>query len=267
MAGARSRSDGREAGHLGVGRVDQEQVDALVAEAGEAAQVGDPLVERELVHLEVARVQDQAGAGADRDGEAVGDRVVDGEELEVERARASSSSPSATSRARGVIRCSLSFALISARVSREPMSGMSARSCRRYGHAADVVLVAVGQHDADDASSRSRIEVKSGRITSMPGWCSSGKSTPQSTMSSLPCVLEHGHVAADLAEPAQADDAEAVRGQGAGLLELGMGVAHGGVRSLGGAAASARRRVGVLRARDFKSLLCRRGQPWRALEP
>ena len=30
-----------EPGHLGVGRVDQEQVDALVAEPGEAAQVGD----------------------------------------------------------------------------------------------------------------------------------------------------------------------------------------------------------------------------------
>ena len=53
-------------------------------------------------------------------------------------------------------------------------------------HPADVVLVAVGEHDGVDASRRSRIQVKSGRITSTPGWCSSGKSTPQSTTSSRP---------------------------------------------------------------------------------
>src|SRR3954463_1547881 len=39
---------------------------------------------------------------------------------------------------------------------------------------------------ATTSSIRSRIEVKSGRMTSMPGWCSSGNSTPQSTTSSLP---------------------------------------------------------------------------------
>ena len=75
-------------GHLGVGRVRQQQVDALAAEPGEAAEVGDPAVERELVHLEVAGVQDGAGRGADGDGERVRDRVVDGEELAVERPEA-----------------------------------------------------------------------------------------------------------------------------------------------------------------------------------
>ena len=67
--GAEDRLDGRgevalgggEAGHLGVGGVGEEQVDALLAEPGEAAQVGDPAVERELVHLEVAGVQHEAG--------------------------------------------------------------------------------------------------------------------------------------------------------------------------------------------------------------
>ena len=75
-------------GHLGVGGVGEEQVDALLAEPGERAQVGDPAVERELVHLEVAGVQHQAGAGADRDRERVGDGVVDRDELEVERPEA-----------------------------------------------------------------------------------------------------------------------------------------------------------------------------------
>src|SRR3954468_11879302 len=39
---------------------------------------------------------------------------------------------------------------------------------------------------ASTLSRRSRIQVKSGRITSTPGWCSSGNSTPQSTTSSRP---------------------------------------------------------------------------------
>ena len=81
--GAISFSDGREARHLGVGGVGEEQVDALLAQPRERAQVGDPAVERELVHLEVAGVQDQSRAGADRDRQGVGDRVVDGHELEV----------------------------------------------------------------------------------------------------------------------------------------------------------------------------------------
>ena len=48
---------GRETRRLGVRRVDQHEVDALLAGPREAAQVGEALVERQLVHLEVARVQ------------------------------------------------------------------------------------------------------------------------------------------------------------------------------------------------------------------
>ena len=56
---------GDEAGNLGVGRVRQQQIDALAPEPGEAAEVGDAPVERELVHLEVAGVQDGARRRAD----------------------------------------------------------------------------------------------------------------------------------------------------------------------------------------------------------
>ena len=56
------------------------------AEPGEGAQVGDPAVQRQLVHLEVAGVQDRAGGRADGHGERVGDGVVDRDELEVELA-------------------------------------------------------------------------------------------------------------------------------------------------------------------------------------
>ena len=117
---------GREAGHLGVGRVDEEQVDALFAEPGERAQVGEPAVERQLVHLEVAGVQHEAGRRADRDGERVGDRVVDRDELEVERAERRSCRPRSTvERVRLDAGAPCSFASTSARVSLEPISGMS----------------------------------------------------------------------------------------------------------------------------------------------
>ena len=77
-------------------------------------------------------------------------------------------------------------------------------------------------------SRRSRIQVKSGRITSTPGWCSSGKSTPQSTMSSRPGVLEDGHVAPDLAESTQWDDSAARSGGGWGSAPVASAMASGG---------------------------------------
>ena len=76
---------GDEAGHLGVGRVRQQQVDAGQPQPGEGAEVGQDAVQRQLVHLEVAGVHERAGRGVHGDGERVGDRVVDRDELAVER--------------------------------------------------------------------------------------------------------------------------------------------------------------------------------------
>ena len=74
----------REAGDLRVGGVHLEEVDALLAEAGKGAQVGDAAVERQLVHLEVAGVEDRARGRAHEDRKRIWDRVVDRDELEVE---------------------------------------------------------------------------------------------------------------------------------------------------------------------------------------
>src|SRR5699024_3047172 len=53
-------------------------------------------------------------------------------------------------------------------------------------HAPDVVLVAVGEDDALDVveAVADRGEVRQDHVDA--GWCSSGKSTPQSTIMSLP---------------------------------------------------------------------------------
>ena len=73
-----------EAGHFGIGRVGEEQVDSFFTQPSEGTQVGHPTVKRELIHLEVAGVQDHPGAGADGDGQCVWDRVVDCDELKIE---------------------------------------------------------------------------------------------------------------------------------------------------------------------------------------
>ena len=137
-----------EAGHVGVGRIGEEQIDALFAEPSEGAQVGDAIVERELVHLEVAGVEDETGAGPDGDRERIRDRVVHRDELEAERADL------------------LVLALPHRqRVRRDPVLfelRLDERQCQlrpdqrdvaaqleQIGNGADVVLVTVGEHHAD----------------------------------------------------------------------------------------------------------------------
>ena len=93
LAAGEHRVDGRrdvalgggEPGHLGVGGVGQEEVDTGLAEARERPKVGDPSVERQLVHLEVAGVEHDAGGRLDGHREGVRDRVVHGHELAGER--------------------------------------------------------------------------------------------------------------------------------------------------------------------------------------
>ena len=75
-----------EAGLLGVGRVRQQEADALGAgQRADAGQVGAPAVHRLQVELEVARVQDHALGRVEGDGEGLGHRVGDRDELDVAR--------------------------------------------------------------------------------------------------------------------------------------------------------------------------------------
>ena len=136
----------REARDVGVRGVDEEQVDALFAEPREGAEVGEPAVERQLVHLEVAGGQHRARGRADGDGERVGDGVVDRDELEVERAELLAL-PFLDREAVG-----LDPVLLELRLGqRERQSRADDRDVllelEQIRHRADVVLVAVGQHD------------------------------------------------------------------------------------------------------------------------
>jgi hypothetical protein len=75
-----------EAGHQSVRGVHHEQVDTFLAHASEGAQVGEATIQWQLVHFEVTRDKDLTRFRAHKDRERVGDRVGDGDELQVEGA-------------------------------------------------------------------------------------------------------------------------------------------------------------------------------------
>ena len=203
MTGPISTSDGGEAGHLGVGRVDHEEVDALLAEPGERAQVGDPAVERQLVHLEVAGVQHQPGAGADRDRQRVGDRVVDRDELEVEGAERD---PVALGD--DVLRGLLEPVLLQLRAEQRQRQlradeGDVLPLAEEVRRRADVVLVAVGEDERLDVVEPvpDRLEVGEDQVDARVVLLGEEHAAVDDEQAAV--VLEDRHVAADLAEAAE----------------------------------------------------------------
>ena len=197
---------GGEAGDLGVGRVGEEEVDPLLPQPGERAQVGDPAVERQLVHLEVAGVQHQPGAGADRDGERVGDRVVDRDELELERAEVEP-----VARLHLVVDGLLEPVLAELGVEQgQGQLGADERDvaalAEEVRRGADVVLVAVGEDQRLDLVEAvpDRVEVGEDQVDA--GVVLLGEEDAAVDDQQPTVVLEDGHVATDLAEPAERVD-------------------------------------------------------------
>ena len=203
-----------ETGHLGIGRVGHEQVDTLGADAGEAPEVGDAAVEGQLVHLEVAGVQHRPADGADEDGQGVGDGVVDGEELQVEVADAG---PVAL---RDHLECGVADAVF-AQLALEEGKGQRraphrdvAASPQEMGNGADVVLVAVGEDDADDVVHAVGQMVEAGQDQVDPRMVVLGEEHATVDQQDLAVDLEAGHVAADVTQPAERDDPQGPGSEG-----------------------------------------------------
>ncbi len=218
---------GREAGRLGVGRVGEEEVDTLLAEAREGPQVGDPAVERQLVHLEVAGVEHQARRRPDRDRERVGDGVVDRDELELERPERH--------------RVALAHLVVDglaqpvlAQLAVEQGQGQLGAHQRdvlpfaqQVRRGADVVLVAVGEHQGLDVAEPVSNGREVGEDQVDAGVVVLGEQDPAVDDEQPAGVLEDGHVAPDLAEPAERDDPERSLRQLGRYGQLGMRVAQG----------------------------------------
>ena len=224
--GAISCSEVVKPGHLGVGRVDHEEVDALLAEPREGAEVGDPAVERQLVHLEVAGVEHQAGAGADRDRQRVGDRVVDRDELEVEGAEAE---PVALA---DLVVDGLPQPVL-AQLAVEQRQGQLradqrdvAALAQQERRGADVVLVPVGEDQRLDVVEpiTDRVEVGEDQVDARVVLLGEEHAAVDDQQPAV--VLEDGHVAADLAEATEGDDPQSSLGELGGRGQFGVGVGH-----------------------------------------
>ncbi|MPM60694.1 hypothetical protein SDC9_107546 [bioreactor metagenome] len=205
-----------EAGHIGVGGVGHQQVDPplITGQPREPAQVSDPLVERQLIHLEVAGMQHHAGAGLDRDGQRIRDRMVDREELQLERA--------------GDHRVTLDHLVIHGGIAQPVFAQLAVHerqgqlaavkrdvlaAAQQVGHRADVILVAVGEHEADDVVQPIVEVIQPGQDQIDAGLVVLGEQDPTVHHQQFAVDLEDGHVSADVAEPTEWDDAQGVGGQ------------------------------------------------------
>ena len=71
---------------VGIRRIAHEQIDALFTGTGKGTQIGQAVVNGELVDFEIASYEDIALLGANKNGKRIGNRVVDRDKLHVERA-------------------------------------------------------------------------------------------------------------------------------------------------------------------------------------
>ncbi len=210
-----------EARDLGVRGVGEEEVDALLAEPGERVQVGEAVVQRELVHLEVARVHYHARGVRMATASASGMEWLTATNSQ-SKGPMRSRCPSATWRVYGRMRCSWSLASIRARVSLEPISGMSGFS-RRRKDAADVVLVTVGEDDALDVVETVPDGREVGQNQVDSGLLLLGEEHSAVDDQQAASVLEDRHVAADLAETTERGDPQATFGERRGGPSSGCG--------------------------------------------
>ena len=188
-------------------------------------------------------------AGADGHGERVRDRVVDGEELEVERPELDQVALGHLDRLRPdpvLLELGLDEGQRELRADQRDVGPLP----QEVGHPADVVLVAVGQHDGDDVVQPVPDRGEVGEDDVDPGLVLLGEQHADVDDQQLAGVLEHGHVATDLAETTQRDHAQAAVGQGRRGAQFRVRAAHG--RQRYGAAVPPPRPVdrGVKKAAD-----------------
>jgi len=245
----------REARGLGIGGVGHEQVDALLTEPGEAAQVGEPVVERELVHLEVAGVQDGARLRPDHHRQRVGDGVVDRQELQVELA---DRDPIALADDPQVdIAQAVLTQLLAHQRQGEPGAedGKVAATPQQVRDGADVVLVAMGQHQRLRLVEPVLDQMQAGQDQVDAGVLLGREEHPAVDEQQFAVDLEGAHVPADVAVPAQRGHPQGVRGE---PRRCSQGFSHD--PNLNDDGADARSRTG--RAARTGELSRRAGGPW-----
>ena len=151
---------------------------------GQAVEVGRPAVERRLVDLEVAGVQDPAERGVDHDGHAVRDRVRDAQEPHRERPHGRRPLPRRDHVELAPIGNTVLFQLALEQRQRErgPVDGDIGQLAEQVRQRADVIFVPVREHDAPRsdprAPGRSRSPAGPGRYRTCPPTGTKGPRRP-----------------------------------------------------------------------------------------
>ena len=193
---------------LGAGRVGQQAQHAFLAEPGEDREVGQLAVDRGVVELEVAGVDDRPDRRAQRDAHRVRDRVADPERDHVER-------PDLDLVARVEREQRVVVELVLLDLVAEQAAGEGggvdrhARELRQHvRQRADVVLVGMGDEERLDVGAAFLEVGDVGDDEVDPEHLLVGEHQAAVDDDDLVAVLEDVHVLADLAHPAERDDAE-----------------------------------------------------------
>ena len=199
----------------------------LLTEACEGAQVGDAPVDGQGVHLEVSGDEHIAGVGADHDSHGVGDGVVDGHELQVEGAVGDLLVLDNLTQHR-VDAVLLELGLHEGQGELTAHQRDVIAQAQQVGHASDMILVPMSQHQGDDVVDAVLDGGEVGEDEVDAGLVLLGEEHAAVDDEQLPVELEDGHVAADLSQSSQGGDAHCAIGEGAGGLQRRK-VRHAGI--------------------------------------
>ena len=205
-----SRSEPVEPGTLGVRRVAEEEIHAAVPDLGELPDVGAEAVDRRVVELPVAGVDDAPGAGLDDERDGVGDRVRDADELDAEGADLER----LVVRPRfHELRLLTEPVLVELRLDqpeRQPRGNdlLDVDLAEQVRERADVILVPVREDDRAHVLVLEVAEVGKDEVDAEVLVARERK--PRVDDDRLAARLVHGHVLAHLAEAAERDDAQRV---------------------------------------------------------
>ena len=201
-----TRSERVKPGPLGVRRVAHQQVDAAVPELGELADVGAQAVDRRVVELPVAGVEDPAGGGLDRDADARRAPSAPCARTRGGTGRGRSASPSGSISRSSVERwrpCSSSFEPIMPSVSRVAQTSFDPHLAQQVRQRADVILVGVREHDGQHLAALEVAEVGQHEVDAEV--LVTREREARVDDEDLAGDLEDRHVLPDLAEAAERD--------------------------------------------------------------
>ena len=171
------------------------------------------MVERELIHLEVAGVEHRTGLGADEHGQRIGDRMGDRVELEVEDVQGHLVAFLDGVQLGMADAVFAQLALDQSQGQLAAIDGDVLAHAQQIGHAPDVVLMAMGEHQPDDIAEATLQVVEAGQDQVNTGLVVLREQHPAIDQQDLAIDLETGHVAPDITQSSEGNDAQGVSRQ------------------------------------------------------